>query len=294
MDKNRAVARFDEAVRLIPLDLRPEIRRLNFDERSITEEIRLRLGKKPSVLIGGRERTFSQHTVTETHLNTLMEMIGGSVHTVSNAMSRGYITTDNGFRVGICGDAAVYEGKIMGFHRITSANIRISRDYFGIAKDVATEIIDGNRVMSTLIISPPGGGKTTFLRDLIRELSNMGYRVSVADERKEICPGFNVGDTVDFLEGIEKSAAIDMLVRSMSPQVIAVDEITAKNDIEAIKNAAYCGVSMIATAHSGGASELYKRPLYRALMEEEIFQRVVEVSIGDMRTYIVRRVEELT
>ena len=133
----------------------------------------------------------------------------------------------------------------------------------------------------TLIVSPPGAGKTTLLRELVRLLSVRGERVAVADERAEVAGGleggFDLGPRTDVMSGAPKAAAALMLIRSMSPTVLAMDEITAPEDVEAVLSAAGCGVAVLATAHAEGLAGLRRRALYRRLLDEGVFRRFVAV-----------------
>ena len=151
---------------------------------------------------------------------------------------------------------------------------------------------------STLILSPPGNGKTTLLRECVRRLSDMGTRISLMDERGEIAavqnraPQFDVGANTDVMTGGQKAACCMMLLRAMRPDVLAFDEISAPEDIEAIRIAAGCGVALLATAHAQSVAALRHRALYRALLDEHIFRRAVCITrSGGKRVYTV---EDLT
>ena len=151
---------------------------------------------------------------------------------------------------------------------------------------------------STLSLSPPGNGKTTLLRECVRRLSDMGTRISLMDERGEIAavqnraPQFDVGANTDVMTGGQKAACCMMLLRAMRPDVLAFDEISAPEDIEAIRIAAGCGVALLATAHAQSVAALRHRALYRALLDEHIFRRAVCITRSDgERVYTV---EDLT
>ena len=288
MDERYAVMRFDGAVRLLPQSMRSEIRALTFDMRASAEEIRLRKGSRPTVLSYGREIPFSENKVTKRDLDALFELAcGGSAHTVRDAVASGYVTAPGGYRVGLCGVMAVSDGAAISFREITSVCIRISREVLGSADGIEKYAVTDGKIASTLIISPPGGGKTTFLRDTVRKLSDLGYRVSVADERSEIggSGAFRLGCCTDVIEGCRKSDAVMMLLRSMSPQVIALDEITEDRDIDAVIMASYCGTAMIATAHAESIEDLGKRPLYKRLMQSGIFGLIVVIKNRRTREY---------
>ncbi len=204
-------------------------------------------------------------------MRRVLETAGrGSVHTVLDQLRSGYVTAAGGVRVGICGEGATREGELLS---------------------------EGGELSNTLILSPPGLGKTTLLRDLIRCVS-LGEgvrprRVGVADERGELGAGAlrrQLGPRTDVLENCPKAAALLMLLRGMAPQVLAVDEITAPEDLRAIQEAAGCGVTLLATAHGGSWEELRLRPLYRELLDQGIFRTFVVLSLAQgKRVYTVRK-----
>ena len=149
--------------------------------------------------------------------------------------------------------------------------IRVARDFPGLA--VSLKEISG----SVLIIGPPGSGKTTLMRDLIRQKSLLQQgSVAVVDERGELFPlGFSRGKRVDVLTGCPKGQGIDILLRAMGPASIAVDEITAAEDCEALIQACRCGVRLLATVHAFSAGDLRRRAVYRPLVEERIFEHIL-------------------
>ncbi|NLH00718.1 MAG: stage III sporulation protein AB [Clostridiales bacterium] len=286
---------FLRAARLLPPCLRAEA--LNLPDSIINgaEEIRLRTGRAPSVIIGGEEiEVLSSHIVTASELQLVLEIATrASAHTYADSIKMGYVTAEGGCRLGLCGTAVAEGNKISALRRLSSICIRIPREKRGCADAVIKELTDGG-FRSTLIVSPPGGGKTTLLRELVRILSDSGKRISLADERSEVAgtfegqPCFDVGARTDILTGAPKSEGIFLLLRTMAPQIIAFDEITAPSDIEAAETAANCGVSILATAHANGISDLKQRPLYRKLIDRRIFGKVVVIeNIKGVRRYTV-------
>ena len=183
--------------------------------------------------------------------------------------AEGFVTATGGHRIGICGEAVGQGTAFKGLRDYRSLCIRIAADHKGICGPLPQ--LQGN----ILIIGPPGSGKTTLLRDLLRELSKQ-ENISVIDQRWEIFPsGFDPGSRTDILYGCQKEQAVDMLLRTMSPDTIAMDEITKDADCEALKKAAWCGVRLIATAHAANTAELRRRAVYGPLLQCGIFTHAV-------------------
>lgn len=241
------------------------------------EELRLRCGRAPAVLMDGRERPVAAQPVTRGELERLVSAaMEHSCYAVSERLREGFLTIAGGHRVGVCGTAAVQNGSVVSIRDISSVCIRIARE-IACAPDGIEKWLD----RPALVIGPPGSGKTTLLRDCVRRLSDGGRRVSVADERGEIAacadgaPQLDVGRCTDVLSGCRKSEAVMMLLRTMNPEWIAVDEITAPADLDAIAQCSYCGVRLLATAHASGVEELHSRPLYRRLCELGVFEKLL-------------------
>lgn len=290
---------FIRAVRLLPPCLRSEVLELPVSMTDTAEEIRLRVGRTPSLTLDGEEtEILPMHNITASELQLVLEIATrASAHTYADNIRMGYVTAEGGCRLGLCGTASTDGNKISGIRRLSSVCIRIPREKRDCADKVYSELTDGG-FKSTIIISPPGSGKTTLLRELVRRLSDSGNRISLVDERSEVAgtfegqPCFDVGLRTDVLTGTPKSEGIMLLLRSMAPQIIAFDEITAPEDIEAAETASNCGVSILATAHGGGVSDLYGRELYKRLLDKKIFSRAVIIeNIKGKRKYTV---EELT
>ena len=293
----------EQAARVLPPELRQAVLALPEEERRRSEEIRLRVGQPLSLVLGEEERFLNTGAVTAQQLTRLVEIASRcSFHTVVSQLRRGYLTLVGGHRVGLCGTAGAEQGAVTGFRAYSSANVRIARCVPGAARPLMGRLCPKGRLESTLIVSPPGGGKTTLLRDLVRCVSEgqgcLPGRVGLADERGEVaallagCPQLDVGRRTDVLEGCHKSEAILMLLRAMNPGVIAVDEITDPEDIYALRQAAGCGVVLLATAHGADRHDLNRRPVYRELMEQRLFRQLVVIHRCDgQRQYSVEELE---
>ena len=255
-------------------------------ERETVEEFRLRIGR-PFCAVGMGRRYTLADAVTRGELDELLQRATrSSVHTYMEQIRQGFLTTPSGHRLGLCGETAEQNGEVTNLRSFSSCNLRIARQMIGISNTLcALAYPDGFE--STLIIAPPGGGKTTLLRDMARALSGT-LTVALADERMEIAacrdgePQFDVGQC-DVMSGGGKSEVVAMLLRSMSPQVIALDEITGERDAAALIAASYTGCRFLTTVHAGCVQELALRPVYRMLMEQGIFRHVIEIRLQNGR-----------
>ena len=286
----------ENAARILPDEMRNSLWFLDAALLSSAEEIRLRIGLEPTVLSQGSEWPFyGGRKVERDDIDVVLQRATmSSLHTAQGELRRGFVTTRGGVRIGVCG-TVTHDGGISGVKDVSSVAVRVARQVKGAGASAALEIIKGGH--SALILSPPGGGKTTFLRELVRQTSQYGTRVAVADERGEVAaafdgvPMFDVGRVTDVLTGAPKSEGAMMLLRSMNPQVIALDEITASQDVSAIKEIINCGVRIYATAHAQCLDDLKRRPLYKSLLALGAFDRAVIISAqGQGRRYEVMRI----
>ena len=192
-----------------------------------------------------------------------------SAYSAQETLRDGYVTLPGGHRIGICGTCVQRSGETYGMKDITSLNIRVAHDVSIEPMRLRSRLDD-----NLLIIGCPGSGKTTLLRNCIRALSERGQCVCVADERGEIA-AFDLGQNVDVLRGCGKQAAIERLLRTMAPDWIAVDEISAEEDVRVLEKCSYCGVRLLATAHAANTDELHQRRLYRELLATGVFRRAL-------------------
>ena len=290
-----------EVARFFPATIRTLLAQLPAADWSVLEEIRLRV-RKPLILNGARgERLLTAdgtptgdprraYRVSEDDmLRTVALVTGSSLYAVEDELRQGFVTVPGGHRVGLCGRAVVDGGKVRTLKYLTGLNFRISREVRGAADQVLPWLIRGPRaVYNTLIISPPRCGKTTLLRDLVRQIASgiprlgfVGLTVGVVDERSEIAgcyrgiPQRDVGLRTDVLDACPKAEGMMLALRALSPDVIATDEIGRREDVEALEEMLNAGVSILATAHGASVDDLRGRPVLRDLLRRRIVERFV-------------------
>lgn len=269
-----------ELLSILPAWLGPEVDRQGKDT---LQELRLRINAPPELIFSGRSGWVGRN-ITGEDLQFIVNAASRYSPWAAATTAQGFLTARGGHRIGLCGSAVVQNGVMTGIRELTSLCIRVARDFSGIGLEVAKA--EG----SVLILGPPGWGKTTLLRDVIRQVAQR-ESVCVADERGELFPeGIPRGKRTDILTDCPKGSAIPMLLRTMSPAVIAVDEITDREDCEALIQAANCGVRLLASAHGRCVEDLYRRPVYRRLLEHSVFD--VVVLLNKDRSYQMERMEQ--
>ena len=253
---------------------------INEKEIETLEEIRIRVSKPIILKVANKEIIVEYIVTTQDILEIVEKITENSMYSYQQQICSGYITLKGGHRVGISGNVVMEENKVINVNYIYSLNFRIARQIIGVAEKVVNEVMKNDEISNTLIISKPGAGKTTILRDLIRIISKT-KTVGVVDERGEIAamyknePQNDLGIKVDILSNISKSLGIKMLVRSMAPDVIVADEIGTKEDIEAIKYAVTSGVKGIFTAHANNIEDIKKSPILKELLNLNLIEKII-------------------
>ena len=277
---------FERAATLLPPALRKGALALPEAQRAEGEELRLRIGHPPALRLPEGERPFAPEPVTPESLTAVLEAATrASLHAVGAQLRRGFVSAPGGVRVTEEG------GGLRGIRGVSSLCLRVARPVPGAGREILPQL-EGK---SVLIVSPPGGGKTTFLRELVRVQSDGGARIALADERGELAalgtdgvPGFDVGRCTDVLSGAPKAQAAGMLLRGMGPEAVAMDELADEGDAAAVAALLGCGVRVLATAHAVDRAALERRAALRALLERRAFDCLVCIrGAGSRRVYEV-------
>lgn len=265
------ICQWRSLIELLPCWMRRDVDYLG---KECLQELRLRLNMHPE-LVTNKGSLFLGQVASCEDLEFCINVASRYSPWASSSMKYGYITAPGGHRIGLCGEIAEENGVIKSYQAFSSLCIRVSRDFPGIADKINTN-------GSVLIIGSPGTGKTTLLRDLIRQISDTSEKsVAVIDERAEIFPYVNhkpcypIGKKTDILSGYTKKRGLDMLIRTMGPETVALDEITSAEDCDALMHAGWCGVRLIATAHAKDAIELRRRPIYKPLIDSQMFDSLI-------------------
>ncbi|MEH7354131.1 stage III sporulation protein AA [Neobacillus drentensis] len=274
----------------LPKNIADLISKIPPNQKEELEEIRIRINRPIEMTLKGAPRFLSYIIQPEDAFHLMNKISHFSIYTLEEELKRGYITVSGGHRIGLAGKVILEEGKVKAIRDISSFNIRIAREKVGIAEPIIPFIFKGNW-MHTMIIGPPQTGKTTLLRDIARIISSgnreKGYeasKVGIVDERSEIAgcvngvPQLTFGHRLDVLDACPKAEGMMMLIRSMSPDVLIVDEIGRKEDAEAIQEAVHAGIKLVMTTHGTSLEEIRNRPSLRNILDQRIFERFVILS----------------
>lgn len=261
-------------------------------------EIRLRAGRPLFLMYDGGECFLKKkgrepYLVTREDLKETLEYVSGySLYAYEDEIRQGFLSVQGGHRVGVTGKVILDGNRIRGMKYISCINVRLAHQIPGCADQVMPYLRTEDWVAHTLILSPPRCGKTTLLRDVIRQLSNGcngldGLTVGVVDERSELAgcyqgiPQNDLGMRTDILDGCPKAEGMQMLLRSMSPAVVAVDELGGEEDYRAVEAVIHCGCKLIATAHGNSLEEVSRQPLFQKLLNARVFERFILLGRGD-------------
>ena len=296
MERLERIYRYEQSCEFLPHRLKSLALSLPDKQKEHVEELRLRVMHPLTVLtLEGELNAAPDGRASLVTAEDLEQMLGAvteySRYACIETLRQGFLPLRGGFRLGVCGSAVVRDGEVSNLKDISSLALRIVCEHIGLGSDIAPQIFSADgRFLSTLILSPPGGGKTTLLRDLIRVLSlgdaeHRALRVAAsAINRAQM----ELGNHTDVLSLCPKAVGIPMVLRGMNPQIIAVDEITAEEDIRAMCLAANCGVGLLASIHAASVDELHQKPLWRELLRARVFRRCIVIrSNGGARSYEV-------
>jgi stage III sporulation protein AA len=275
----------ESILRFLPKNIAEMIDKIPASQKKEIEEIRIRINRPIEITMKGIPRFIAYVIQPEDAAQLLNKISQFSLYTMEEELKRGYITVAGGHRIGLAGKVILEAGMVKAIRDISSFNIRIAKEKIGIADPLIPFIREGNW-LHAMIIGPPQTGKTTLLRDIARVISTgdqniRAEKVGIVDERSEIAgcingvPQLTFGPRVDILDACPKAEGMMMMIRSMSPDVLIVDEIGRKEDAEAIMEAVNAGIRLIMTTHGSSIQEIKNRPSLKEILEREIFQRFI-------------------
>lgn len=289
----------ESLLKMMPRMIQSGLIALEDRQRQGLQEIRLRIGQPIILKIQGEEYGLNESgccslnkgmTISRQVLTELLRCMSDfSLYALEEELKQGFMTLEGGHRVGLVGKVVLEQNQVKTLRYISGMNIRIAHEVLGCSEKVMPYIVGRDKVYHTLIVSPPGCGKTTLLRDIIYQLSEGfhgygPYTVGVVDERSEIAacyqgvPQNHLGKRTDVLDGCPKVEGMRMLLRAMAPQVVAVDEIGKNQDYEALQEMLSAGVTLLCTVHGKDEKECLLRPYLKTLLEEGLFERLIILS----------------
>lgn len=282
---------FEEIINYFPYSVRSILLEVKDKQQGLLpllQEIRIRIQRPILLKTRGADAIVNYRISQSEILQTIERLCENSIYAYQNQICEGFLTIKGGHRIGITGSCIVENGKITNIKYISSLNFRIAREVKGCCQKILPQIIENNQVANTLIVSPPGKGKTTILRDLIRMISDgipeyqfSGKTCGVVDERGEIAACFkgipqnDIGIRTDVIENVSKAKGLRMLIRSMAPEVIACDEIGSQEDTEAIKQAFHSGVKGIFTMHGKNLEDIKSYSPINELIETHLIEKII-------------------
>ena len=277
-------------LKFLPKNIADLISKIPPNQKEELEEIRIRIDRPIEITMKGAPRFLSYIIRQEDAFHLMNKISQFSIYTLEEELKRGYITVSGGHRIGLAGKVILEEGKVKAIRDISSFNIRIAKEKIGIGEKITPFIFNGSW-MHTMIVGPPQTGKTTLLRDIARIISTgnhekgiQAYKVGIVDERSEIAgcvngiPQMSFGHRLDVLDACPKAEGMMMMIRSMSPDVLVVDEIGRIEDAEAIQEAVHAGIKLIMTTHGSSLGEVRNRPSLMNIIDQNIFQRFIILS----------------
>lgn len=284
-----------EIIPFLPEPFQKVITCMPVEQLALLEEIRCRAGRPLELIVSGKVWHPDEGVLPVLSLTQAKEMLqkmgNYSLYALDEELKRGYVTISGGHRVGLAGRVITQNGHVLRIRDVTCFNIRLARQKIGAALPLVPFLYQKGSWLSTLIIGAPQTGKTTLLRDLARIISEgiparyiEAQKTGIVDERSEIAgciqgvPQNRLGVRVDVLDACPKAEGMMMLIRSMSPEVLIVDEIGRQEDTEALFEAMNAGVAVIATAHSSSLMQLKRRPSFRSLLDQHLFDRYIQLS----------------
>lgn len=267
---------FEQAISGLPAETSERFSEIPYAVKRSTREIRLRAGR-PICIVTGQEDFFIDHKMTHTELfECFRSLCGYSVHSHAEEIRQGFVTIQGGHRAGLCGTAVYSRGEVSNMRNISSINLRIARQIKGSANELIRRL--NGKMGGTLLVGAPASGKTTLLKDIVRQMPD--HKITVVDSRGELAacvcgvPQNDVGNA-DVLDGWQKAEGMMLAIRSMAPDIIVCDEIGDRRDAQAVECCMNAGVQLIATAHAGSLEELTKRRHIMDILSLGAFENIV-------------------